>query len=436
MTQIRTLEEAQKVLANYIPHVSELLGKDLTLQRMKPMLAVLGNPETKLKIIHVAGTSGKTSTAYYVTALLKEAGVVVGLTISPHLDSVIERVQINLEPLPEPVFCKALSEFLELISQVEPKPTYFELLIAFVYWYFAKIEVDYAVIETGLGGSFDATNVAGNSNKVCVLTDIGLDHMHVLGDTLAEIARQKAGIIYPQNQVFSYQQSSVVMRVFEAEVAELHAILNVLSDYDDLSRGVPKTEIVKLPQYQQRNWLLAKKVYDYIVQRDNLPVLEPEQLVTSMQVKIPGRMDIWAIDGKTLVMDGAHNEQKMTAFVASFQALYPNQKATVVLALKKGKEYETVLPLLEPICSNLIVTSFDTFQDLPIVSIEPELLAREASRLGFKNVKTEHDYIKAYELANSSSDDIVVITGSFYLLSSLRTVIIQAHDKAYSSIRY
>ena len=413
---IKNIQEAEQVLAAYIPQVRELLGKDLTLDRMKPLLETLGNPQDQLKIIHIAGTSGKTSTAYYITALLKVAGLKVGLTVSPHLDSVTERVQINLEPLPEAEFCQALGEFLDLIASVEPRPTYFELLIAFAYWYFAKVGVDYAVMETGLGGSFDATNVAGKSDKVCVITDIGLDHMHVLGNTVTEIAGQKAGIIHASNQVFMYDQSPAVMEVFEHTTKEKNAILNVLS----VSAGENGETFDSLPDYQKRNWLLAKFTYDYVAERDSLPPLTSENLAISMQTQVPGRMDVRQVNGKTIVMDGAHNEQKMTAFVESFKALYPDKKAAILLALKEGKEYEAVLPLLEPICSQLIVTSFPSAQDLPTPSIDPQVLATAAKGGGFNNIQTEPDPLMAYQLLQAAAEDMVIVTGSFYLLSSLR----------------
>lgn len=424
MTRIWNIAEAEKVLAGYIPQVKELLGKDLTLVRMKPLLEVLGNPQDKLKIIHVAGTSGKTSTTYYIASLLKTAGQTVGHTVSPHIDSVTERVQINLEPLPEKEFCQVLGEFIDLIEEVDPQPTYFELIIAFVYWYFAKIRVDYAVIETGLGGSFDATNVAGNSNKVCVITDIGLDHTHVLGKTLPLVAGQKAGIIHPGNHVFTYEQSPAVMDVFRARALDQHAILNVLSIYPEEGSAA----FYKLPDYQQHNWRLAKQAYDYLLQRDSLPSLTEAQLTASMEVQVPGRMDVRTVKGKTIVMDGAHNEQKMTAFVNSFKKLYPGQKAAILFSLKEGKEYQTVLPLLEPICNSLIVTTFSAIQDLPAKALDPKILATAAREYGITDVTVEPDQRRAYEKLLKKDEPIVIITGSFYLLSVLRPFILSNND--------
>lgn len=410
---LKNFADVEQALSRYIAAQHEVTGKNITLQRMRPLMAALGNPENKLKIIHVAGTSGKTSTAYYVAALLGAADKKVGLTVSPHIVSINERVQINLTPLPEPEFCVYMSQFLELIETIEPQPTYFELLIAFVYWYFAKTKVDYAVIETGLGGLHDATNVASQVDKVCVITDIGIDHTHVLGYKLAEIAKQKAGIIYPSNQVFMHEQTPEINQILERQTSECNATLNVLSNII-----IPVEQVSNLPKFQQRNWLLAHKTYQFLSMRDNLPVLTSQQLAATTSMVIPGRMETIKVGGKTLILDGAHNVQKITAFVNSFKAKYPDQKAAILISLKKGKDYETVLPLLLPICSQLVATSFKTSQGVPINPINPEVIATEAARLGFNKVVSEQEYSKAFKQLLKSDSEIRVVTGSFYLVSN------------------
>ncbi|MEO8862893.1 MAG: Mur ligase family protein, partial [Candidatus Saccharimonadales bacterium] len=298
---INNLVEANLVLARYIPLTKEITGKDITLERMRPLMDHLGNPERGLCVIHIAGTSGKTSTAYYIASLLKQQGRTVGLTVSPHMDSVTERVQLDMQTLSEADFCMALSEFIDLLDSAPLQPTYFELLTAFAYWYFAKVGVDYAVVETGLGGLYDATNIAHGNNKVCVITDIGYDHMHVLGNTLPEIAAQKAGIIWPHNQVFSYPQPEEIMSVLEAKCLETHSILNVLSIIEH--HDGPES-LGALPLYQKRNWLLAKYVCDFVVERDGLQKLSSTQISSSIQIQVPGRMEIVKYLGKTIVMDG------------------------------------------------------------------------------------------------------------------------------------
>jgi dihydrofolate synthase/folylpolyglutamate synthase len=420
MTEIRTMADAEKVLATYVPLSAKITGKDITLGRMQKLMQAIGNPHKGLKIIHVAGTSGKTSTTYYISALLVAAGKKVGTTVSPHIDSVAERVQINLQPLAEQTFCQELSEFMELISHAELEPTYFELIIAFAYWYFVKAGVDYAVIETGMGGLQDATNVANNPDKVCVITDIGYDHMSVLGYTLPEIAAQKAGIIQQDNWVFSYGQGDEINNVLELRSKQQQAHLVMLDRTIEPSRYEIPEAVFELPYYQQYNWILAFNVFEYMCDRDALSSPSEAAINNTIHIQVPGRMDIVQIAGKTLVMDGAHNSQKMYAFVKSFKKKYPGQKVAILLSLKEGKEYADVLPLLAGITDNLILTSFMQMQDLPSHAIDPHKLAAPAKAAGFKVVVVEPDLEKAYELLLKQPEKLLIITGSFYLIAQLR----------------
>ena len=195
----------------------------------------LGNPQNQLKVIHVAGTSGKTSTSYYAAALLAATGKKVGLTVSPHIAEINERVQINLLPMPEAEFCKELSEFLALIETSQINPSWFEFLIAFDYWEFAKQAADYAVVEVGLGGLLDGTNVIDRADKVCIITDIGLDHVRVLGHSLPEIAAQKAGIIQPRNVVFSYSQAANITDIIKNQAEQMQAELHLIVSFSVLN---------------------------------------------------------------------------------------------------------------------------------------------------------------------------------------------------------
>lgn len=418
--KINTLEQAQAELTKYIPMVRELLGKNITVERIRPLMNVLGNPQDKLKIIHIAGTSGKTSTAYYIASLLRQAGQKVGLTVSPHIDSITERVQIDLKPLSEAEFCGALSEFLELIKNVDPEPTYFELLIAFAYWYFAKTKVDYAVVETGLGGLHDATNIAGKPNKICVITDIGFDHIHVLGKTLPEIASQKAGIIHPGNQVFMYKQPNQVADTVKAIAEQKKAKLNLLSISDIRAC---KTE---LPDFQKRNWCLSLQIYEYIAKRDDLPGLGAQQLANSQATVIPGRMESHRTNDKTIIMDGAHNAQKMQALASSFSHKYPGQKVPVLFSLKTSKDCKEVLKELLPICSELIITQPRRSKDVFAMPLDAKFLADEAKKVGLQYTKVEPDSFKAYKLLLNTKSDMVIVTGSFYLISDLRRDILKS----------
>jgi len=418
--KISNFEQAVATLQKYIPLSREITGKNITLERMTPLMAAVGNPQDNLKIVHLAGTSGKTSTTYYVTELLIAAGQKVGTTVSPHIDSITERVQINGLPLSESEFTTGLIEFLDLVVKAKLEPTYFEILIAFAYWYFAKVKVDYAVIETGLGGLHDGTNVASSRDKVCIITDIGYDHMHVLGNTLSSITRQKAGIIWPGNKVFMYRQADEITNEITAWCNDKKAQLTLLDQPHLQQVAIEVKNLKNLPAYQQRNWLLAHAAYDYVAARDGLANLSPDELEHALSVQVPARMDVRSINGKTVVMDGAHNGQKMRAFVSSFILLYPDKKATVLLSLKKCKEYDEVLPLLLPITDKLIVCDFTSVQDTHISSVDTEELAQAARKAGFENISVIADLNEAYNLLQSQTKDIAVITGSFYLIGELR----------------
>lgn len=217
---IDSFAKAKKYLFDHIPTASpQKFPGELGLKRTKYLLQLIGNPQEKIKIIHVAGTSGKGSVCFYISRLLQTSGFKVGLHISPHLVDVRERCQINNKLIDEKTFYQSLNKIVPYVDQVTKskygKPTYFEILVALVFSIFSQRKVDYAVIETGLGGLLDGTNVVSRKDKLCVLTKIGFDHMTILGNTLTQIARQKAGIIQKNNQVISINQQTSVKKVIE-----------------------------------------------------------------------------------------------------------------------------------------------------------------------------------------------------------------------------
>lgn len=413
---IRTIEEANQALRPYVPLVSQLTGKDTTLKRIQPLMKLLGNPQDKLKVLHIAGTSGKTSTAYYLSALLTATGKKVGLTVSPHVDNVTERVQINGKAVSDSFFCKELAEFLTILEKAPEQPSYFELLYAFSLWVFMRQQVDYAVVETGMGGLYDATNVVTRPDKICILTDIGIDHAHILGATLPEIARQKVGIVHDHNEVFTYSQRREVMAVFEKWITTHHATLHIVDK--TVPEEARNLDFSSMPGYQKRNWLLAYNAFLYLSERDKLSHLTHQVLIKTTKITVPGRMDVRTLQGKTIVMDGAHNGQKMTAFIDSFQTLYPNVKPAVMVALKHNKDYQEVAALLSPLAARIIITTFDTTQDLPVQALDPRTLASAfPPKLPIQIIADPEEALKALL---QTPESIGIITGSFYLLSQVR----------------
>ena len=415
---LHTMQEAKKALEPFYEVAKQTTGKGITVERVARLMAHLGNPEAHLKVVHIAGTSGKTSTTSYIAALLHATGKKVGHTISPHVSSLTERVQINGRPLEERQFLTLLGEFLELVKTAPETPSWFELIIAFALWVFAQENVDYAVIETGMGGLHDATNVCKLPDKVCVITDIGLDHTEWLGTTLAQIAGQKAGIIHPGNVVFMYEQSPEIMQVVkfktnQTKKSELYVQHeSILADI----YGRPFDDNV--PLYQRRNWLLAYAVYRFLVRRDTLPLLSDDNLRLT-QISVTGRMERLQLQDKTIILDGAHNTPKMRAFVDSFKAMYGDRKVPVLIALKNDKEEAAVGPIIGEISSEIIVTAFRGSQDWPVHAHDPIYLA---SILGeyVSKIRVAKDSGEGFAKLLTTKSDLVVITGSLYLLAEVR----------------
>lgn len=407
---LKNLTEAEAALAPYIPLTAQLTGKNISLERMWPLLGVLGNPQRELRVVHIAGTSGKTSTAYYMAALLSATGAKTGLGVSPHIDSITERVQINGVPLSEAEFCQALGEFLTIVRTANQQPSHFELLQAFTFWVFAKQGVEYAVIETGMGGLHDASNVAQRPDKLCIITDIGLDHTHILGNTIEQIAAQKAGIIHEGNTVIMYEQAPAVMAAIQERLVAVKGTLQLATRHTLQSQ---------IAAYQQRNWGLAYEAFNYLAQRDGLPQLSAQALQATQVVYIPGRMDVIQIDDKTIVMDGAHNVQKMTAFVESFQQLYPGIRPAVLMGMKDGNDYEDVVACIAPLANRVVTTAFATTQDLPVVSVSPQKLAAAFRKQDIESEACD-DQVEAVRHLLDGPETICVITGSFYMLGQLR----------------
>lgn len=426
MQVFKSLSDIEKILVK-----STTLQKNYknvyTLDRMRALMTFLGNPQDKIRVVHIAGTSGKTSTSYYIARLLRSSGLKVGLTVSPHITDIRERAQINLEVIPESEYCKYYSEYNEIIVKSKLNPTYFELLVAFSYWLFAKLSVDFAVVEVGLGGTLDGTNVVTRTDKVCVIADIGYDHTQILGTSLYQIAQNKAGIIQAGNDVFTHSQTDEIMQAISERSNFIGSGTVTLLTSDEPSSYALFSQ--NLPMYQKRNWHLATKVYDYIRQRDEIEVGSKSDLQRAASATIPARMETFQLDGKKIILDGAHNPQKLAALFDSIRQQYPNEKVAVLYAmLKSGKEkFDSSIAIIMKDCSEVIVTSFRVTQDLHRHGSDPEKIA-SALRESV-DVTVVRDPIKAFSQLLERKEPILLVTGSFYLITKIRPVLLDLTKK-------
>ncbi|HEX8762999.1 MAG TPA: hypothetical protein VF733_04565 [Candidatus Saccharimonadales bacterium] len=415
MYSFKNLAEVEAALEPFWPR--NIRGRQAyTLDHMRDFMDFLGNPQDHIPAIHVAGTSGKTSTAYYAAALLKAVGKRVGLLISPHLEHISERAMLDLVPLPERRFCQEFAIFLDLADKSKLKLTYAEILYGFGYWVFARERVDYMVIETGMGGLLDATNVITRKDKICVITDIGFDHTHALGRTLTEIAAHKAGIIGANNVVFCYRQDEPALQVIESVCRQRHADLHVLMSVNT------HLAVHHLPFFQQRNFGLAVEAVDFALERfdPHTPTLSDAHLRQAAEQFIPGRMEMRYVGKKRIIFDSAHNGQKMCMLAQSLAAEFAGQKGAVLIALTAGRgrdPKDTVTPLT-PLITHCITTRPP--KDDVHEWYDPQELAGIAAQAGLEHVDAVDNYKDALRLLLESPEPLLLVTGSLYLYQYIR----------------
>lgn len=408
---IKNVTHATEVLARFERPTT---ASEYSLVTIRRLLESLDNPQDAVRVIHIAGTSGKTSTSYFTAGLLHAAGHQVGLSVSPHIDTILERTQIGMKNINEDEYCELLGEFLDILDSTGLVPSYFEVLVAFSYWVFAKKQVDYAVIEVGLGGLLDGTNVVNRSDKVCVITDIGYDHMNILGDTIEKITTQKAGIILSGNQVFMHHQDKRVEAVIETVVSNKNARLSFVDE-----NATPAGTILDLPLFQQRNFALALQAVSYVIGEVSLSVVEE-----ATNTYIPARMEEVVTGNTHVIMDGAHNGQKIQTLVESLRQGYPGKKMRLVVAFNGNRRESMVegLALLKDLATGIVATEFSSHQDALHQSLPASEIADEAHRIGISDVEVVIDPVDAMHQALRLGDEYVLVVGSFYLLQYVRGV--------------
>ncbi|MCL2038309.1 Mur ligase family protein [Candidatus Saccharibacteria bacterium] len=397
-----------------VGEVNEFLGAtdifvrgDQKLQRMRDLMAALGNPQNEVRAVHVAGTSGKTSTAYFAAEFLRRAGYEVGLTVSPHIEDVRERAIIGGEVLSKGEYAGRLAEFLELVREIGLQPSYFEFYMAFFYWLAVWEKLDFVVVETGLGGLHDGSNVISRPDKICIITDIGFDHMEILGESLAEIAEQKAGIIQSGNAVFMYEQGLEVMDVVRARCEEVGAKLTVVRDDES-------------PDFQVRNAGLAAQALEEQVG------LTPGDLA---DMQVPARAEEFSWRGKKVILDGAHNPQKLRAF-ADFVKSRGDEAAILVVSFGANKAASLAenLAILRELGERVVLASF---QDMSLEtnfreSLDFAVMEEAAKEAGFGDVEVGGAAESALERAAKKADELgvkkIIVVGSFFLASDARRV--------------
>lgn len=441
--KIENFRQAQEFISGYMPEKSsQKFPGGAGLDRITEFLKLLGEPQNKLRVIHVAGTSGKGSTAYLISLLLKSQDFRTGLILSPHVVDLRERIQINNHLISKEKFIFYLNELSPFIKDMENskygKLTYFEILTALSFYIFWREKVDFAVVETGLGGLYDGTNVVKQENKIVVLTKIGYDHTGILGKKLSEIAYQKAGIIKQGNQIISILQTKsaekVIKNMAEEKASKLFFVrkginyrnivisqTGVLFDFNFDNVSQRKLKLGLIGEHQVENASLALAVLILLSERYSFKInFEQVRQVLSL-VNFIGRFDIKNIKGKKIIFDGAHNNQKIMSLVKTLKTLFNKEKFNFLLAIKKDKDYKSMLKMIFPLAEKIFITEFSGIkQDSVLRSVDPSVLANGLEKLGFKDYKI---FLSVKEALNAlmlkKDNKKIVITGSLYLLGEV-----------------
>jgi dihydrofolate synthase / folylpolyglutamate synthase len=396
-------------------------GVNLGLSRIVDLLAKLGNPHHQVPIIHVAGTNGKGSVCAYLSAVLTEAGYKTGRYTSPHLVDWTERICINEQPIDDGELCELIQEIQAAINPEVESPTQFEVITAAAWLYFAQQQVDIAIIEVGLGGRLDATNVCDNP-LVTVITSISREHWQQLGPTVAHIAREKAGIIKPGCPVVMGSLPADAEKVVRSRILELecpiytpqpsHQINPNWAEYQKLK----SSETIKYPlplqgQIQLHNSALAIAALE-ILQTQNWQISEQAIIDGMGKTKWPGRMQWVTWQNHKLLIDGAHNPASATVLRHYVDSLNP-KNITWVMGMLATKDHGDIFQeLLKPGDKLYLAPVPDSN------SADLEELAKLAFSIcpDLQLCNTYSDVFSALDTAFIGTDNQVVLCGSLYLI--------------------
>jgi dihydrofolate synthase / folylpolyglutamate synthase len=386
-----------------------LFGAKFGLENTLKLAASVGNPQSKLRFIHVAGTNGKGSTCAMLESIYRAAGLRVGLFTSPHLVSFRERMQVDRQLVGEADVVRLLERLQPLFKEFpsDHHPTFFEVVTILALLYFEERKCDLVICETGLGGRLDATNIV--MPLASVITNVGLDHQQWLGETLASIAAEKAGIIKPNVPVLTATDELEALAVIEQTANRLGAPLTHLKLSDVRLSGSAATAISLPGDHQQMNAALAVKTVEVLQNR--FPVDDTTIRRGLETVLWPGRLQlITRPTGQKLLLDGAHNIAGMKALRAAIEKYFANLRPTLVLGVLADKDWQHICGCVAPLAERIFTVPVSSER-----AADAHLLAQSCRMANpLAEALTCDSLIEALE--RSAADSCVLVTGSLYLV--------------------
>ncbi|MGO1470658.1 MAG: bifunctional folylpolyglutamate synthase/dihydrofolate synthase [Tissierella sp.] len=410
-------------------------GSKLGLASIGKLLEKLGNPQDGLKIIHLAGTNGKGSTSAYLSNCIMEAGYSVGSFTSPFLERFNERISLNGRDIPDEDLAKFTVKIRtaanEMIEDGLEHPTTFEIVTALAFLYYNQEDPDYVVLEVGLGGRFDSTNIIRES--LCsIITTIDYDHINELGDTLEKIAYQKAGIIKKDGLVISYPQKEEVVKVlkdvskdmgaeliFSTEDIEVVEKTDYGSKFNYEFNGIQLNNIKTsmIGEYQIYNATLAVTALLVLKEKGLIQIKNEDIYNGIFNTKWKGRLEILKRDPIFLI-DGAHNLQGIEK-LSGVLKLFKYKKLILGLSILKDKDVDSMLDYLMPLADIVISTEVSIARKLSAEKLADKIKKYDKEIFVEKNIKEA--VLKSIELADK--DDMIVFGGSLYLIGEVRTIV-------------
>lgn len=434
---------------SYITNTAKF-GMNFGLGRTEKILELLGNPHKKIKSIHVAGTNGKGSTTSMVTKILMDAGFKVGMYTSPYLEVFEERIQINGKNISEKDLSEEVTEVSKAVNKVielgYEQPTEFEIITCTMFNYFSKKKVDFAVIEVGLGGRLDSTNVMSAFSKeelggvmASIIVSISRDHIQILGDTLEKIAYEKAGIIKNGVPVIMYPQEKEVEQVIEKVCIErgckLIKVSNTSGEYiEDVkidknsqtytqkvkiktSENTYDVQLSLLGKHQVLNCATAVYTIEELI-KQGVHIKKENILDALKEVKWIGRLEVMK-NKPLVVIDGAHNIDGITKLRENVEQYFKYNKMVLILGILADKDVEKMVHTIVSLADRIIAVTPNSDRAENAVELKNVIQKYNSKCEAVENYKD------AYELAISycKEDDILLISGSLYMIGDMRKVI-------------
>ncbi|MCQ2484235.1 MAG: bifunctional folylpolyglutamate synthase/dihydrofolate synthase [Clostridia bacterium] len=414
---------------NYI-HSRMKFGSRPGMERITALCEALGNPQDKLKFVHVAGTNGKGSTSNMIAEVLKAAGYKTGLFTSPYIVDFRERMQINSEMIPENELAQIITEIKPIVDRLSAdgiEPTEFEIITAAAFVYFLNNSCDIVVLEVGLGGKLDSTNIIKQS-EVSVICSISMDHTDILGDTLLKIAEQKCGIFKEGGRVVGYPQPDFTVERYVKEQAKkmncsyMHSELSkirLVREELDGSTIIYAGCTFKIPlagKHQIYNFSTAIAAINTLKQ--NGWEISMQQMIEGISnLKMPARTEIVSRNPLTII-DGGHNPEGVDALCLTLKTHCRDKNIIAVFGMMKDKDYSYCVKNLAPLCARVYTTTPSNPRALSAKELA------EAVKPYCKKVKAIDDYAKAYEKAKkkAGADDVILVCGSLYLASDIKNL--------------